>query len=424
MAEASHDDQRVIRVFVSSTFRDMQAERDELVLRVFPQLRRVCEARGVTWGEVDLRWGITEAQAERGDVLPICLEEIARCRPYFIGLLGERYGWIPDTIPAEVVAREPWVRAHADGGDTKSVTELEILHGVLNDPAMADHAFFYFRDPRFVEAVPADQRPDFATEDAASRTKLTHLKARIRQTHRAGTLTYAPREDYVDATALGARVLADFTALIDTRYPAGAQPAPLQRARLDHEAFARSRARVYIGRQAYVDRLDAHVAGDGAPLVVRGASGGGKSALLSTWALGYRQQHPDDFLLLHFIGSAPDSANATGLLRRIMLELKARFDLPDDVPSQPEQIREAFPEWLTQTAGRGRIVLVLDALNQLEDVDHAPALGWLPRVFPQHCRVILSTLPGRSLDAVTERGWLERTPPWTSSRWRTPSGGA
>jgi hypothetical protein len=54
-----------------------------------------------------------------------------------------------------------------------------------------------------------------------------------------------------------------------------------------------------------------------------------------------------------------------------MLELKQRFDLPNDVPSQPEKIREAFPDWLTQTAGCGRIVLVLDALNQLEDVDNA-----------------------------------------------------
>ncbi|MBI3610876.1 MAG: DUF4062 domain-containing protein [Nitrospirae bacterium] len=48
--------QRVIRVFVSSTFRDMHAEREELVKRVFPQLRKLCEQRGVTWGEVDLRW--------------------------------------------------------------------------------------------------------------------------------------------------------------------------------------------------------------------------------------------------------------------------------------------------------------------------------------------------------------------------------
>jgi phage terminase small subunit len=36
---------RQIRVFISSTFRDMQADRDELVKRVFPQLRKLCEER-------------------------------------------------------------------------------------------------------------------------------------------------------------------------------------------------------------------------------------------------------------------------------------------------------------------------------------------------------------------------------------------
>lgn len=180
---------------------------------------------------------------------------------------------------------------------------------------------------------------------------------------------------------------------------------------MDHEAFARSRAGVYIGRQEYFDRLDEHVEGDGPPLVVLGESGGGKSALLSNWALRYREQHPDDFLLLHFIGGSPDSANATGILRRIMLELKQRFDLTNEVPAQPEKIREAFPDWLSQTAGRGRVVLVLDALNQLEDVDAAPDLGWLPRVFPKNCRVILSALPGRSLDAIQQRGWLGITTP-------------
>jgi hypothetical protein len=59
-------DQRVIRVFVSSTFRDMQAERNELVLRVFPQLRRLCEERGVTWGEVDLKRIAGQPLGERG----------------------------------------------------------------------------------------------------------------------------------------------------------------------------------------------------------------------------------------------------------------------------------------------------------------------------------------------------------------------
>ena len=37
---------RQIRVFISSTFRDMGAERDHLVKFIFPQLRKLCELRG------------------------------------------------------------------------------------------------------------------------------------------------------------------------------------------------------------------------------------------------------------------------------------------------------------------------------------------------------------------------------------------
>ncbi|MEK6258847.1 MAG: tetratricopeptide repeat protein [Planctomycetota bacterium] len=295
---------------------------------------------------------------------------------------------------------------------------MEILHGVLNNPEMADHAFFYFRDPTFIDRLPADQKKeDFLTEDDQSLQKLNRLKDDIRQQHREGKLKCEPRENYPDAKSLGERVLADFTALIDTLYPQGQEPSPLQRERMDHDAFARSRAGVYIGRQEYFDRLDAHIASDAPPLVVLGESGIGKSALLANWFLDRFPPSTTDpqpstpFALLHFIGASPDSANATGLLRRIMLELKEQFDLPDEVPAQADKIREEFPNWLTKVAGEGRIVLVLDALNQLEDVDHAPDLGWLPRVFPKNCRVIISTLPGRSLTAIEQRGWLQSTPP-------------
>lgn len=44
---------RVIRVFISSTFRDMVEEREQLAKRVFPALRKLCEPRGVVWGEVE-----------------------------------------------------------------------------------------------------------------------------------------------------------------------------------------------------------------------------------------------------------------------------------------------------------------------------------------------------------------------------------
>ena len=70
-----------VRIFVSSTFADMQEEREELIKYVFPKLRRLCEARGVSWTSVDLRWGITDEEKAEGRVLDICLAEIDRCRP-------------------------------------------------------------------------------------------------------------------------------------------------------------------------------------------------------------------------------------------------------------------------------------------------------------------------------------------------------
>jgi nephrocystin-3 len=75
---------RVIRIFLSSTFRDFGEERDLLVKKVFPELRRLCRERQVELIDVDLRWGITEEEAQEGKVLPICLAEIDRARVFFI----------------------------------------------------------------------------------------------------------------------------------------------------------------------------------------------------------------------------------------------------------------------------------------------------------------------------------------------------
>lgn len=87
---------RDIRVFLSSTFADMQGERDYLVKKIFPAIKRECLRRNVEFTVLDLRWGITEEEAKSGRVMEICMDEISRTRPFFIGLIGGRYGWIPE----------------------------------------------------------------------------------------------------------------------------------------------------------------------------------------------------------------------------------------------------------------------------------------------------------------------------------------
>ena len=128
---------RVIRVFISSTFRDMMRERDLLVKEVFPELRRKCAKRFVTFTEVGLRWGSAEEQSTHEETLKLCLDEIRACRPFFLGLLGERYGWVPgdDAFPADLTEEQPWPKdLHG-----KSATELEAPRRPARQPAPALH---------------------------------------------------------------------------------------------------------------------------------------------------------------------------------------------------------------------------------------------------------------------------------------------
>ena len=408
----------------------MVEERDVLVRRVFPVLRELCESRGVAWGEVDLRWGITDEQVAEGRVLPVCLEEVRGCRPYFIGLLGERYGWVLDRVPEVVVEREPWLL----GLTGRSVTELEILQGVLNDPAMADHAFFYFRDPTFVARAPGwrevpvrEEVERFGEAEAQSRAreraeKLTLLKERIRASG------VPVREDYRDPEALGGLVLEDLRQVIDGLFPVGSEPSPLDREAGLHEGLARGRAEVYVGRGEYFERLDAHAVGDGPPLVVVGESGIGKSALLANWALDLRDRSGDaasggrgsgpTVVVMHFVGASPDSADVLRLMRRVIGELDRELGLGVEVPEGLDELRVMFADALFRSAASGRVVLVIDGLNQLEDQAGALDLAWLPPVIPPGVRMVLSTLPGRPLDALRERGWpmLEVNPLEPSER--------
>ena len=416
---------REIRVFISSTFRDMMKERDLLVKEIFPALRRKCAKRFVTFTEVDLRWGITEDQANEGQVLPLCLAEIQRCRPYFLGLLGERYGWIPESIRPEVIEREPWLTEHVR--ERTSVTELEILHGVLNDPAMKGLAFFYFRDPAYVidPSLTARQRLDmlerniatdvkaYGEAEATRRTqerkgKLAALKQRIRDSK------LPLMEPYANPEALAKLVHDHLDKLIDDLYPEAAVPDPLTQERRTHEAHAKNKLIACIDRPIHRAALDAFAdLGDnaGKGLVITGESGGGKTALLAAWARTWQQANQNDFLFQHYFGATPDSSSTEGFLRRLLGELKQRFRIADPIPADPKDLREALPLWLAQVPSHTQMLLVLDGLNQIQGSDTDRHLNFLPRQLPRHITVVASALPGPALDALRQRGWTEHDLP-------------
>ncbi|MCA8989852.1 MAG: DUF4062 domain-containing protein, partial [Planctomycetaceae bacterium] len=95
----------VIRVFVSSTFSDLVAERNALARDVWPELEKYCQQRGFTFQAIDLRWGVPSEAGLDHRAMQICLEELRRAQetspePNFLILLGNKYGWrpLPETI--------------------------------------------------------------------------------------------------------------------------------------------------------------------------------------------------------------------------------------------------------------------------------------------------------------------------------------
>lgn len=96
-----------VRVFISSTFRDMHSERDILVRSVFPELRRRAAPHCLYLQEVELRWGVTEEESERASEL--CLSEVCRSQ-MLVGILGERYGQVPPKPDLPDLPQYSWVR--------------------------------------------------------------------------------------------------------------------------------------------------------------------------------------------------------------------------------------------------------------------------------------------------------------------------
>lgn len=408
---------RLVRVFISSTFRDFMGERDELVKRVFPELRSRCKDRFVEIVEVDLRWGITEDQSREGATLKICLQEIDRCRPsapvFFIGLLGERYGWVPpnDYYPTEVLddPELAWVREHIGG---KSVTELEILHGVLNSRNLKDHAFFYFRQDGYQirhwarihqdypDLVPEDFTNERESDPVSARAKQDLLKERVNQAE----LSHAPRL-YEEPGELVRVVLEDLWLQIERVFPASEVPDELERERLDHEAFAKSRLKGYVRRPLLLHALD-EILDPGGPSIkaVTGSSGGGKSALLAYW-VDLRSDRIPPCTFVHFIGGTPESGTLPNLVFRLMRTIQRWGAVQDRVPDDLSEAVAALPQWLTRTVqAHGEVLIVLDALNQLEE-ESAQQLSWLPAENIPGVRWVVSTLPGLCQDALTARGW-------------------
>jgi tetratricopeptide (TPR) repeat protein len=443
-------------IFFSSTFKDMHAERDYLRDHTFPRLAERLRARCHYLDTIDLRQGIESAheadEAEREmQVLKVCLDEIDRSRPFLVALLGDRYGWIPPANRITAAARDAGVPESVDLAG-KSVTELEILYGVLENPDQSKRSWFYFRTldrtsmpPKIAARFPAEEPDDDPFSPAR---RLQALKERIRAQMPDRVRDYRLRWDreqkaLVGLESLDVQVEADLWGDLDTETAAYLREAPTTWQEADALAvadFVAERIRGYVERLAITTPMLAHALSPPDPranwgLVITGESGGGKSSIFGTvfQTLQPQAEAREILLLAHAAGIFPMSGQVDRMLRRWIGELAAFLEIVDPLedlgkesakeqadqtrPGQSvivtsEEIEKTFASLLGQAASQIRVVVLVDALNQFEPTVRASHLTWLPRIWPENARFLATAIPGSASNALKDRpGASELTVP-------------
>ncbi len=360
---------RLLRLFISSTFRDMQKERDILSRLVLPRQRAALAALGAALQEVDLRWGVNDFMARDGGALVVCLREIANCHPLFLGMLGRRVGWSP---PRDVLQRFDTGFAAAMPAKA-SMTEIEMRYAVHLAQSDARRRFtIMLRSDRLSATVDRDQA-EWTASEALRRWALSAPGIQV--------IEYDSFEEFE-------RQVDDELNRILTAEAAVARPEPVAAGLPE------------IPRSRDIDRLRRATAAR-RPTLVTAERGIGSSWLARHWisedprGLYIDGRRLGDGGLPRALRApdAPPSINPTGT-----------FISGDGTA---DRLTSALLSLMSRQPAARRIVL-----DHYEDdvADQARAdLAWIPTALPRGCSLALITRSERLQAQAADMGWSTHT---------------
>jgi preprotein translocase subunit SecA/nephrocystin-3 len=349
---------RHLKVFISSTFQDMDEEREILLKNTFLELKKIAKSRAVEVTEIDLRTGVTKEQAESGQIVKICLDEVERCADsplFFLGMLGNRYGsvnWLGDVSDNILEDKKySWITNFSN----RSLTEIEII-SALERNKKHNRAFIYLKDGK---------------EDNPKLTELKNWLIGKSENNKNIEVSH-----YRDISEFREQTIESFIKTLDELYPKNEMISEVEKLRSSHQIFAQSRQNIYIPHKENEAILSDFIDSEQDRLLLYGESGYGKSALISNYFEKFKQDN-NSFVIEHYIGGAGEFSNDLyQMLRRIMLEIKEEFELPDEVPTEPQKIMDEFALWLHRV--KRKTIIVFDGYNQIEDEMKEKLFLYLP----------------------------------------------
>lgn len=388
------------KIFVSSTFRDMNAERDIIHRMVMPRLNKIAGEYGESITFCDLRWGVDTSDMESDEgarkVLDVCLNEIDKCKPYLIVLLGQRYGWVPDErLISDAIKRKNLILPNKE--KNISVTELEIRYGAFNN---LDHTLFYFRN---IEGeIPEKYRDDYLSDENAD--KLKSLKKDIENlskknkafTKHKYVLSWDNEKNSlsVGLDEFANQIIQDVHDLMRTEWEERKTWSDYKRDRHLQWDFAEQKSIQYIDHDNLIsDCIEA--VNTSKIIAIKGASGSGKSTLMSRMAITLKKQ--GWHVLSIFSGLTTKTTTTVGIIRYIIRyiedELSVSFFRKESpkIEDWVDTIELALNKW-NEEKNKGRLIILIDAIDQLHDDSHRKELRFIPPNLSNKVKMAFSCL--------------------------------
>lgn len=379
----------IMRFFISSTFVGLEKERGYLMTKVFPLLRYEALKRNITLFPIDLRWGITKEQAERGEIIWICLNEIIKSKPFFIGILGERYGWQPelDILKKDTQLSKRFPDIVSDLQNELSMSEIEIRHAVLRNKECRMDAFFYITDSQNIEE-PQQKLIKSIYNDGRYIPKYYHTKEEL------GQLIY---NDIINILNNSFNIEKD----LENQIQINNQRAELFRL-----------TSIYVDRNKYSSDIESFIRDNNKKsLLIYGDRGCGKSSILAD--IITRIQEKCVYLL---VGGTLCDKSCEHIQRYLIYSLNYQLhDSSSDYEKEVDLFSTLTSVFDKISLQRQRYIIIIDGLNEIvetTDASHS-ILSWLPET-PHNVKLIVSTNSYQQKEVLEQRGFSTLFIPYLS----------